>query len=561
MASVQQQVESVQRYVAACKQSLTPEAFAGVASEQCLQLQQLFRRQSFDTDSAAAVLRQVTSCSLWSSQDKRSLADSVAAAVSVAVTAKTLQVDNSSRRKLQDYSDFSCYLPEHVWAFLSNPEKSTASKLVDLSAFLVRLGLRSPTETTSQAVAALVLQLPAAERRGATYADYHETFLVCKEYLRRATCNAPDRGAAYPHVVVLPSNWRQHSQLWLQEALGQDTPSATARVSLELLRALQASIPMRKTNRHLQATGTAGSDLLTLLFAQMQRQLPAPTQRSVPGGQLALPMLPTSTQLPCLPTQLPLQERDRAACLALTDGSLADLGMQATAATQPAAWGMQPTAATQPAAEATPVSNAAAAGALAVQSCTVQPPSSTLSPSVQTRPLASVREVTSTSSTSDQGCSMLSAAEALRREMAGEPAVLRRKRSKTSDPYYKPSLAQTFEEEQQEADAVELERKAPEQNSKKAKKAKKEQKVKNSTKKKGKNTKKSKKAGSKRGTKAASCPETALKNEASNAYHQARRQAWSEDPEDLETATHKARLAHRAVYARAKAAAAAAGGA
>ena len=288
-------IQAVDKFLDGCLAVLSEADFGQARAQQCAQLADHLAAGSCTTDEAGDLLRALSSSPHWTREEVASLGRTVTCTVSLSSQTKALQLDKDavSRVKLQDFADFVGYLCPSDWAILTNESYTTCAKLQHVSEFLVRLGLRAPTEATSAAVTALLLQVKSKEPRPTTYSGWFQLFGVAKAYLRRALQAARPPPADYPHVLVLPSSWRDHPECWCREAFQGALPQAASPVPLQTLRALTASVPMRKNNKNLvdekKLQGQEGctKNLLRMLLSQLR--LAQEDEETLPGLQLLFP--------------------------------------------------------------------------------------------------------------------------------------------------------------------------------------------------------------------------------------------------------------------------------
>ena len=154
----------------------------------------VLQRGSVSTSEASQLLETLQQQSVWEAEEKARLASHV--------HCKGPHV-SSSRVTLQDFAALPLYFPQSLWSQLLSKEFSSIAKAGKIACFGANLGLRSPTETTSQMVCALVLHLPNCDWPTYDCHQLHENFLLVKKELRAAG-QAQPANDALPHVEKLP---------------------------------------------------------------------------------------------------------------------------------------------------------------------------------------------------------------------------------------------------------------------------------------------------------------------------------------------------------------------
>ena len=158
-----------------------------------------------------------------------------------------------SRQKQQDWLFFPAYLSDAVWEVLMRKESTDVEKLDVLCSYLVRMGLRHPTEHTEAVVTALLTMHVDTSK----LAQQHPKFLTVKAEL----CSACSLGrplakdALCLHLPARPADAPA-------SVLAEIQPAAPRLGLLEVLgRARQ--IPCRRSNK-------ARSNSLQLLLAPLE---------------------------------------------------------------------------------------------------------------------------------------------------------------------------------------------------------------------------------------------------------------------------------------------------
>ena len=183
---------------------------------------------------------------VWSDAERSSLA----MAVQNGLAARCASI---SRQAMQDYTNVILYLPARIWEQLMNADLTFQAKANLVGSLATSLGMKNPSESTSQMVTSLLLACPGGRelelKRSLTPQQLHELFLLVKKELRSTVAAAPPSDGL-PHVDKLPTNPEQMDARWLQRALGQE-PVGRCPLTLSQVAARAVTIPMRNTNKHL----------------------------------------------------------------------------------------------------------------------------------------------------------------------------------------------------------------------------------------------------------------------------------------------------------------------
>ena len=225
MADLCSQLDALSRWLAAAKRCQGEEAYKSLVAKSYTSFKAQLVRQRLSMEKATLAMQAVAASEHWTQDQKAALCSALSAQAVDSEHVTRLKL--GSRQQCQDFTAFLYYLPARLCELLKSTDAAVDqnAKAVHLSAFLVSLGLRFPTETTVQAFATLFLQLPHAQEY-AMYQQRHQLFIGCKEILRRAT-DAAAPLADKPYVSCLPSDFRELPKQWRQSAL-QDHAAAGA---------------------------------------------------------------------------------------------------------------------------------------------------------------------------------------------------------------------------------------------------------------------------------------------------------------------------------------------
>lgn len=165
---------------------------------------------------------------------------------------------------MQDYTNLPLYLPPSAWSKLMSKDLTFQAKASVVASFGAQLGLRNASETTSQMITSLLLNVPGGADLVIQHpSQLHQLFLVVKREFRAATQVPPVDGL--PHVDKLPTNFRQLDERWLSRALGEETIGHCP-VSLAQVATRACTIPMRNTNKLIYETKSSGLQIASRWF-------------------------------------------------------------------------------------------------------------------------------------------------------------------------------------------------------------------------------------------------------------------------------------------------------
>jgi len=285
-------LQAAQRFLLSLAASAGEEQVSAARQQQYLNLQLHLQRTAASTEEGADLLRELQASSVWSAQQQEDLAGLVHAAVARGLGAAPGGEPAAS--KFQNFESLPRYLPQRLWDSLQDEKVSLPVRLSQLCDFATRLGLRNPTESTSQALTAIAMFLPGAGSY-ATPRAQHECFCCVKDYLRRACLSAP-RELNLPWVPVLPLSPQQHDRRWKDRAYERgEQPATDPPVDFNLLTGVMRAIPMRSSRKSLQPTSRAGlpelfqgdsaGQCLKVILAKLME-----SQDAMPGFQLLKPL-------------------------------------------------------------------------------------------------------------------------------------------------------------------------------------------------------------------------------------------------------------------------------
>ena len=247
---------------------------------------------SFSLEEQTEANVKLTSCTHWLAEEKSVLISAIVKRNDVSVPFAPVV---TSRRALQDYSCVAAYLPAKLWDLLCS-ETAEAKKLEALLTFACHLGLRVPSEGTTQLISAVFMlcHLGTDGFDRLTPTEKMNTYRAVKcEFKRVATYS----GAAVVHVPVLPVD---------PEALKTQSPSiyrtafehgppVDSKLTLQELRRAVSCIPMR-TTRSDASSSRPGAIQLEVQpqmqmhgFVSLMQQFMQCAQRQPPAIEITRP--------------------------------------------------------------------------------------------------------------------------------------------------------------------------------------------------------------------------------------------------------------------------------
>ena len=205
---------------------------------------------------------------------------------------------------MQDYTNVILYFPDSVWSQLMGRSLTFQAKANLIGCFATKLGLRNPSESTSQMITSVLLACPGGRDLESHSAldpqQLHQLFLLVKKEIR-ATISVAPPADGLPQVEKLPTQPQQLDPQWLHKALGEEAIGQCP-LSISQVAARAVTIPMRSTNKNLLEVKKPhrGSDTLALLMNGLH--IPSPQV-----ARAALPAITSAQQLPpSIPCPLPL---------------------------------------------------------------------------------------------------------------------------------------------------------------------------------------------------------------------------------------------------------------
>ena len=243
MSQIVASLEACGRYLETMK---TFPSFMQAKESQLSSLTCQFGRHSWSLSEGSEALELLQRQAIWNETERSSLALAIQNGLSARAAA-------TSRQTMQDYTNVILYLPKSIWEQLMNADLTFQAKANLLGVFATTLGMRTPSEATSQMMTALLLACPGGRelelKCSLSPVQLHELFLLVKKELRSSVA-AAGTSDALPHVEKLPTNPAQMDTRWLQRALGAE-PVGQCPLNLSQVAARAVTIPMRNTNRQL----------------------------------------------------------------------------------------------------------------------------------------------------------------------------------------------------------------------------------------------------------------------------------------------------------------------
>ena len=243
MSQIVASLEACGRYLETMK---TFPSFMQAKESQLSSLTCQFGRHSWSLSEGSEALELLQRQAIWNETERSSLALAIQNGLSARAAA-------TSRQTMQDYTNVILYLPKSIWEQLMNADLTFQAKANLLGVFATTLGMKTPSEATSQMMTALLLACPGGRelelKCSLSPVQLHELFLLVKKELRSSVA-AAGTSDALPHVEKLPTNPAQMDPRWLQRALGAE-PVGQCPLNLSQVAARAVTIPMRNTNRQL----------------------------------------------------------------------------------------------------------------------------------------------------------------------------------------------------------------------------------------------------------------------------------------------------------------------
>ena len=191
--------------------------------------------------------------------------------------------DAGGRNCLQNYESLPLFLPGSVWRQVMSAQLPGAGALRvvqalgALAAFLVRMGLRYPSEPTFARI--FVVMRCRVGFPGMSEDQIHAAYLVMKGQVRAAISREDSRAADLPMYLELPATpalltAEQRDVFYGQDPLPQDLP-----VSLNTMNILQVSVKLRKRGSDVEKAKTSSEAVQVLaaaLGAVVSSSSPAP---------------------------------------------------------------------------------------------------------------------------------------------------------------------------------------------------------------------------------------------------------------------------------------------
>lgn len=256
-----------------------------------------FARHTWNVTEAAEVLNLLQRQGIWSQEEK----DALASAVQNGVATRSAFL---SRQIMQDYTNVILHFPDSVWSQLMDRSLTFQAKANLIGCFATKLGLRNPSESTSEMITSVLLACPGGRDLESHSAldpqQLHQLFLLVKKKIR-ATISVAPPADGLPQVEKLPTQPQQLDPQWLHKALGEEAIGQCP-LSISQVAARAVTIPMRSTNKNLLEVKKPhrGSDTLALLMNGLH--IPSPQV-----ARAALPAMTSAQQLPpSIPCPLPL---------------------------------------------------------------------------------------------------------------------------------------------------------------------------------------------------------------------------------------------------------------
>ena len=264
--------------VAACKsllQALSARpGFADVSASECSRLLGLLRPLHLSSAELAAFASAVVEAG-FAAKDQGLILDAVAQASSGQAALPRASLSGSTRAKQQSWESAVHFIPGSVWKRL---EEHSVAELLD---FIVRLGLRSPTEHTLLALSCCVLAVSEGVDKSVNMSVdnrlvFHQTV---KTMFKEKVKFAPSPLVWVQELPASPEQFkRSYSALW--EALYASEAPCSCPVSELSLAQLKAISRCREVRKGSLKPTAAGSELFSVGAASQ----PGPQQAFMQMG-------------------------------------------------------------------------------------------------------------------------------------------------------------------------------------------------------------------------------------------------------------------------------------
>ena len=177
-----------------------PDVYASAKVAQFKRACELCEQRAWTVQEAGEALMFLKSACIWTSDEQCDLADRIQKHMG------SVPALGASRQSLQDFSSLPMYLSEGMWAKLLSPNLSDMGKVILLAEHAARLGLRAPTETTSQFLTSLLLNLPGCQMDSSSPIALHKAFVTVKHQLKTTLNLAGGLPSDQPVLEKLPAH-------------------------------------------------------------------------------------------------------------------------------------------------------------------------------------------------------------------------------------------------------------------------------------------------------------------------------------------------------------------
>ena len=150
MSQIVASLEACGRYLETMK---TFPSFMQAKESQLSSLTCQFGRHSWSLSEGSEALELLQRQAIWNETERSSLALAIQNGLSARAAA-------TSRQTMQDYTNVILYLPKSIWEQLMNADLTFQAKANLLGVFATTLGMKTPSEATSQMMTALLLACP-----------------------------------------------------------------------------------------------------------------------------------------------------------------------------------------------------------------------------------------------------------------------------------------------------------------------------------------------------------------------------------------------------------------
>ena len=162
-----------------------PSAFAAALPAQLDAACAVIETRKWSVQQGAEALASLADTTVWNAKEKEMLATKIQANLET-VSAMV----QPPRQHMQDYIALPYYFSDGLWQKMLSQEISDMGKCTYVAELAIRLGLRAPTETTSQFLTALLMVLPGSALDRSSPVACHNSFVAVKKHFKNVLSQA-----------------------------------------------------------------------------------------------------------------------------------------------------------------------------------------------------------------------------------------------------------------------------------------------------------------------------------------------------------------------------------